>query len=116
MVSAARKRPGISGGSSSASVCASAGDFKRKLRVKWFWLIVCSSLVCGFLDCFCSGMLLLRRHLRGAEFEGQLVDCPSEAERQFIAVIHPRTSITPDVHRFVDGHHKRNRVRDRLFG
>src|ERR1700738_5341444 len=39
MASFARNSPGIRGGSCSASVFASAGDFRGKLRVKWFWLM-----------------------------------------------------------------------------
>src|ERR1700736_4436564 len=39
MASSARNTPGISGGSCSASAFASAGDFRGKLRVKWFWLM-----------------------------------------------------------------------------
>src|SRR5438876_1210078 len=39
MASAARNSSGIDGGSCSASSFASTGDFKGKLRVKWFWLM-----------------------------------------------------------------------------
>src|SRR6266700_2719743 len=39
MLSAARNSPGIIGGSCSVSALASAGDFRGKLRVKWFWLM-----------------------------------------------------------------------------
>src|SRR3989442_3515338 len=39
MASAARNSSGINGGSCSASCFASTGDFRGKLRVKWFWLM-----------------------------------------------------------------------------
>src|SRR6266478_5095116 len=39
MASAARNSSGINGGSCSASSFASTGDFRGKLRVKWFWLM-----------------------------------------------------------------------------
>src|SRR5712664_522071 len=39
MAFSARNSSGISGGSCSASAFASAGDFRGKLRVKWFWLM-----------------------------------------------------------------------------
>src|ERR1700730_12024223 len=39
MASSARNSPGISGGSCSARAFQSAGDFRGKLRVKWFWLM-----------------------------------------------------------------------------
>ena len=39
MVSAAWNSLGIIAGSRSASTFASGGDFKRKLTVKWLWLI-----------------------------------------------------------------------------
>src|ERR1700737_1139836 len=39
MASSARNSSGISGGSCSARAFASAGDFRGKLRVKWFWLM-----------------------------------------------------------------------------
>ena len=44
--------------SRSASVFASAGAFKGKLRVKWFWLIVCPSLVVDVGDGFRLGLLI----------------------------------------------------------
>src|ERR1019366_9532889 len=40
MVSVAWNRPGMSLGSCSASALAAAGDFRGKLRVKWFWLMM----------------------------------------------------------------------------
>src|SRR5882672_8279890 len=40
IVSSTWKSPGISGGSCSAINFASAGDFRGKLRVKWFWLMM----------------------------------------------------------------------------
>src|SRR5216683_2503840 len=39
MASAARNSSGINGGSCSASSVASTGDFRGKLRVKWFWFM-----------------------------------------------------------------------------
>src|SRR6266567_6017938 len=116
MVSAAWNSCGISGGSWPASAFASAGDFNGKLRVKWLWLIICPSLVCGEGDCFSSGLLFLRRHLVRPELEGQLVDCPGELKRQRVAVVDSRPGVASDVERFVDRHENGNRVRDRLFG
>src|SRR5438552_4982276 len=40
MVSFARNSSGISGGSCSAISFASAGDFRGKQRVKWFWVMM----------------------------------------------------------------------------
>ena len=55
---------------------------------------VCPSLVCGFLAiasaaAFCSSAVICD----GPELEGQLVDCPGEAERQLVAVVHRRAGI-----------------------
>ena len=63
-----------------------------------------------------NDLLLILRHLRRAKLEGQLVDLAGEAEGQLIAVVHRRAGVAADVKRFVDGHKKRNRVRDRLCG
>src|SRR5712671_1424153 len=116
MESAAWNIPGIIGGSSSANAFASAGDLKGKLRVKWFWLIVCPLLVHGFADSFCSGLLLRRRHLRRPEIKGQLVDFAGEAERELVTLVHRRAGIDPNVEGLVDGHHQWNRVRDLVTG
>ena len=53
---AAWKRLGIIGGSSCAIAFASAGDFRGKLRVKWFWLIARSPFAtCSFvLSSYCE--------------------------------------------------------------
>src|ERR1700730_14590504 len=104
MVSAAWNSPGISGGSCSASTFASAGDFKGKLRVKWFWLIVCFFLVVGSGECFRCGLSIRRGQLLRPEIEGQLVDCPGEPERHVVAVVHRRAGIHTDVEGLVYGH------------
>src|ERR1700704_5655372 len=65
-------RPGISGGSCSASAFASAGDFNGKLRVKWLWLITrppagAGNAALGSSD---QGWLRTRRH------PSCPIDCP----------------------------------------
>src|SRR5439155_3673251 len=75
-----------------------------------------SRLVCGEGDCFYGGLLFLRGYLRRPEFEGQLVNRASEAERQRVAVVHPRTGIDANVESLVNGHHQRNRMLECLAG
>jgi len=58
---------------------ASAGDFSGKLRVKWFWLMVCFSLSLRLLDFLSSVALRLRPTAKG-DLNGQLVDFPREPD------------------------------------
>ena len=46
-------------------------------------------LVARFFERVPHDLLLVARHLRRPEIEGQLVDLPGELERQLVAVIHP---------------------------
>src|SRR5206468_9947765 len=77
--------------------------------------LVSQRLVRGKGESFLRGLLFRRRQLRWAELEGELVDCPGEAKRQCVAVVHRRSGIHSDVEGFVDGHHQWDRVLDRLF-
>ena len=83
---------------------ASAGDFKGKLSVKWFWLIVCFFLIVGSGECFLCGLSIRRSHLLRAEIEGQLVNCPGKTERNGVAIVHRRAGIHADVEGLVYGH------------
>jgi hypothetical protein len=61
-------------------------------------------------------LLVVTRHLFRSKFVRELVDLAGEAERKFVTVVHRRAGVAADVKRFIDGHQKRNRVRDRLCG
>src|SRR5207247_322066 len=74
----------------------------------------CISLVVDFGDRLLHLFLVLCGQLLRSEFVIQPVDCPVEAERQVVAEVHWRSSIDTDVEGFVDGHHERDRVRNRL--
>src|SRR5882724_4813502 len=73
-------------------------------------------LVCAFFSCFFPCLQLCRRHLRRAEFVGQLINRAGELKWQRVAFIHSRAGIASDVEGLGNGHHDRNGVRDRLLG
>src|SRR5271165_3703080 len=61
-------------------------------------------------------LLFVIRHLFRTKLVRELVDLAGEAERKFVAVVHRRARVAPDVKRFIDGHQYRNGVGDRLCG
>src|SRR6266851_5043665 len=86
------------------------GSFQKKAESKMILAHTPLSLVTSVLDRFGSGDLLFRGHLRWAEFENQLVYCPGESERQFVAIIHPCARINPNVEGLIACHHQWNRM------
>ena len=83
--------------------CVRAGDFKGKLRVKWFWLIVCFFLVVGSGKCFLCGLSIHRGQLLRPEIEGQLVDRAIEAEGHLVVlIVHPGAGVGPDIEGLVE--------------
>src|SRR5271166_5255661 len=66
--------------------------------------------------CVVHFLLVFCRQLRRPQLVVQLVDRASEGKRHFVAEIHRRTGIEPDVKGFVDRHQQRNGVLDRLAG
>src|ERR1019366_5205844 len=59
-------------------------------------------------------LFVLRRQLLRSELEGELVDRAVESEWYFVAVVHCRARIDPDIERFIDRHQERNGVLDGL--